>query len=193
MSSSNSGVLRQPFLATDPHVMGSAEAGFLDPTFLKHIDEARSSGYDQGFADGAKAAEAAARRSAEAAEQRLRTATTDAVAHLASTTVDVVPQLLDVAIAIARNIVAEVPEQVSASLGDRIAAALTQIDDDQLTISVSPGDLGEVSAGFGTVPGLTVVPDETLGAGEALIDGVWAHADLTIPMAWAIVEEGLRG
>lgn len=193
MNTSSSGVIRQPFLATDPHVMGSADGGFVDPTFIKRLDEARSAGYDQGFADGAKAAEAAARRSAEAATQRLRTAAHDAVAELAGTTVELVPQLLDVAIAIARHIVAEVPEQVSASLAERISAALGEIDDDELTVYVSPSDAGEVNAGFASVPTLQVEVDESLSPGEARLDGRWAHADLTLATAWSIIERSLHG
>jgi flagellar biosynthesis/type III secretory pathway protein FliH len=168
--------------------MGSADAGYVDPVFAKRLEEARASGYDQGFADGAKAAEAAARRSAEAAAARLRSGADEAVRALQATTIDLVPGLIDLAVRIARRIVAEVPEQLSASLVDRIASALTLIDDEGLTVFVSPGDVGEVSAGFATTPALTVVPDPALGQGEARVDGPWAHADLTLPIAWSIIE-----
>ena len=35
MSSSSSGVLGQPFIATDPHVMGSTDAFYVDPVTAK--------------------------------------------------------------------------------------------------------------------------------------------------------------
>ena len=192
MSSSNSGVLRQPFLGTDARVIGSTDAGYVDPHQSKRLDEAQRAGYDQGFADGAKAAEAAARRSADAAAQRLRTASQDSVGALVSTTLQLVPELMDLAIRIAKHIVDEVPEQVSASLESRIAAALGQIDDEQLVVFVSPVDAGEVSSGVATNPNLTMQVDESLRPGEARIDGRWVHADLTLSTAWSMVEASLR-
>jgi flagellar biosynthesis/type III secretory pathway protein FliH len=192
VSSSNSGVLRQPFLGTEAQVIGSNDARYVDAHQSKRLDEAQRAGYDQGFADGAKAAEAAARRSADAAAQRLRTASQDAVGALVSTTVQLVPELMDLAIRIARHIVDEVPEQVSASLESRIAAALGQIDDEHLTVYVSPLDAGEVTAGFATNPHLTMEIDESLRPGEARIDGRWAHADLTLETAWSLVEASLH-
>lgn len=192
VSSSNSGVLRQPFLGTEAHVIGSNDARYVDPHQAKRLDEAQRAGYDQGFADGAKAAEAAARRSADAAAQRLRTASQDAVGALVSTTVQLVPELVDLAIKVAKHIVDEVPEQVSASLESRIAAALGQIDDEHLVVFVSPIDVGEVSSGLATNPDVTMAVDESLRAGEARIDGQWVHADLTLDAAWSIVEGSLR-
>jgi flagellar biosynthesis/type III secretory pathway protein FliH len=179
-------------MATEAQVIGSNDARYVDPHQSKRLDEAQRAGYDQGFADGAKAAESAARRSADAAAQRLRTASQDAVGALVSTTVQLVPELMDLAIRIARHIVDEVPEQVSASLESRIAAALGQIDDEHLTVYVSPFDAGEVTAGFATNPQITMAVDDALRPGEARIDGRWAHADLTLSAAWSIVEASLR-
>lgn len=193
MNSSSSGVLRQPFIANDPHVMGSAEQFYVDPVTAKRSEDARKAGYQQGFADGAKAAETAARRSAEMAAQRLRDAAHQAVAELSATTVMLIPELVDVAVAIAKHIVSEVPDQLSASLVERIGAALDLIDDEQLTVFVSPSDVGEVQAGFGAAPTLTVATDQSLAQGEARIEGQWTRADLTIPTAWRLVEEAIRG
>jgi flagellar assembly protein FliH len=193
VNSSSSGVLRQPFIANDPHVMGSADTFYVDPVTAKRSEDARKAGYQQGFADGAKAAETAARRSAEVAAQRLRDAAAQVVAELASTTADLVPALMDTAIAIAHHLVASVPEELTASLVERLSAALDQIDDDRLVIHISPGDQGEVQAGFGAAPTVTLALDPTLGAGEARIEGTWARADLTLPAAWSLIEESLRG
>lgn len=193
MNSSSSGVLRQPLIAHDPHVMGSTDTFYIDPVTAKRSEDARKAGYQQGFADGARAAEIAARRSAEAAAQRLRDATAQAVADLSATTVELVPALIETALAIARNLVAAVPEELSASLVARIGQALDQIDDERLTVLVSPGDQGEVQAGFGSTPSITLAIDPSLGAGEARIEGTWARADLTLPAAWALIEESLRG
>lgn len=193
MSSSSSGVLRQPSIADDPHVMGSAEQFYVDPVTAKRAEDARKAGYHQGFADGAKSAESAARRSAEMAAQRLRDAAHQAVADLSATTIMLVPGLVEAAVAIAKHMVAEVPEQLSASLVERISEALDLIDDEQLTVFVAPPDLGEVQAGFGAAPTLTVATDQSLEQGEARIEGQWTRADLTIPTAWRLVEEALRG
>lgn len=193
MNSSSSGVLRQPFVANDPHVMGSAEQFYVDPVTAKRSEDARKAGYQQGFADGAKAAEAAAKRSAEAAAQRLRDAAAQAVSDLSSTTIDLVPALMDTAVAIARHLVASVPEELSASLVDRIGQALNSIDDDRITVHVSPVDQGEVQAGYAAAPTITLAVDPSLSAGEARIEGVWARADLTLPTAWKLIEESLHG
>lgn len=193
MNSSSSGVLRQPFVADAPHVMGSTDTFYIDPVTAKRSEDARKAGYEQGFADGARAAETAARRSAEAAAQRLRDATAQAVADLSATTVELVPALVETALAIARHLVAAVPEELSTSLVARIGQALDQIDDERLTVHVSPIDQGEVQAGFGSAPSITLAVDPSLGAGEARIEGTWARADLTLPAAWALIEESLRG
>lgn len=191
MSSSSSGVLRQPSLGTEARVLGSSDDSFVDPYLAKRLDEARRAGHESGFADGARAAESAARRSADAAAQRLRTASQDAVGALVSTTMQLVPELVALAVEIARHIVDQVPEELTASLQTRIQAALAQIDDERLTLFVSPADAGELTAGLAGHPQLTVEMDDSLRPGDARIDGLWAHADLTLATAWSIVEASL--
>lgn len=190
--SSNTGVLRQPFISTEAHIMGSRDRGYVDPVMRTRLDDSRAAGYEQGFADGARAAETGARRAAEAAQHRLQKAAETARAELAATNVQLVPELLDLAITIARHIVDEVPDQVRATLLDRIADALSQLDDDHLTVRVGPADLGEITAGVKGTNDVSVVPDPELGPGEARIEGTWCRADLTLPTAWGIVEESLR-
>jgi flagellar biosynthesis/type III secretory pathway protein FliH len=174
-------------------VIGAADRGYIDPIMAVRIDDARQVGYKHGFADGAKATEAAARRSAEAALERLHAGAEAARRELATTSIELVPQLMDAALQIAKMIVEEIPDRVRTSLAGRIGAAIEQMDDPAMTVVINPDDEGLVAPALRTVTGVTVRTDPTVAAGDARIEGQWARADLTLGTAWRIVEESLRG
>jgi flagellar assembly protein FliH len=186
-------VIRGAFLATEAHVIGVADRDYVDPIMAVRLEDARQVGYEQGFADGAKATEAAARRSADSALERLRVGAEAARRDLAATSVELVPQLVETAVRIARMIVDEVPDQVRTSLVARIAEAIDQMDDPAMTVLVSPEDEGLVAPSLGSVVGLTTRTDPTIRPGDARIEGQWARADLTLETAWRLIEESLRG
>jgi len=189
VTSSNSGVLRQPPVASNPLMLGLDHR--IDPVTATMIEEARAAAYEQGVTDGIKSAESAARHAADTAMERLRSAQAALIEDLLTVTADRVPGLMQLALSIARRIVDEIPEAVSESLASRIAEALTQIDDRTLVLRVNPEELAQIKPAFDGASAVTVIGDATLRAGDAVIDGTWAHADLTLTTAWAMVEESL--
>jgi flagellar biosynthesis/type III secretory pathway protein FliH len=192
VTTSNSGVLRQPLLSTEAHVMGASEATYVDPIMASRLEGARGAGYEQGFAEGARAAEAGARRSAELALARLQAGVATVRADLAPASAALVPGLIDLAVDIAKQIVDEVPDQVRASMIARLTEAIDHLDDDDLVLVIHPGDAAEVSMATDDLPGITVRTDDRLGTGEARIESRWCRADLTLGTAWQIVESGVR-
>lgn len=192
MTTSNSGVLRQPLLSTEAHVMGASEATYVDPIMASRLESARGAGYEQGFAEGARAAEAGARRSAELALARLQSGVAAVRDDLTTATAALVPGLIDLAVDIAKQIVDEVPDQVRSSMIARLTEAIDHLDDEALVLVVHPGDAGEVSVATADLPRISVRTDERLGTGEARVEGRWCRADLTLATAWQIVEGGVR-
>jgi flagellar biosynthesis/type III secretory pathway protein FliH len=164
---------------------------YLDPAAVARVEEARELAYREGLAEGARKAEAAARRSAEAATARLRSGVEQARRDLQALSVENVPALVSLAVDIARKIVADVPGQVVDGLKARIEEALALLDDVDLVLAVSESDHHEVAPAFAGTPGLRIVVGPDLGTGDARIDGTWAHADLTLGTAWRLLAEEL--
>lgn len=183
-------VLRNPDLSETAHRLGTSA---VDPRLTACLEEARRAGYDEGFTAGAGAGEAITRKAEAEALARIERAVAAATGALRAELSAFCPELTRLAVRIARRLVAEVPEAVSAGLSARIAAALDQIDDEDLVIHLHPDDAARLRTLTHRLDGLTVQPDPDLSPGDARITGRWSRADLTLATAWGIVEEQVCG
>lgn len=163
----------------------------MDAFTRSAIAEARKAGYAEGHAAGRREAVLEARSALERATQLLDAAVASANRQLRDVIDAQGPAVIDLAINIAKRVVAEIPHDAGAGLREKIALALTDIDDEQLVIRVSPTDAALVEDLFANRNDVTVVRDTTIDDGDALISGRWAQADLRLAAAWELVKEDL--
>lgn len=76
-------------------------------------------------------------------------------------------------------------------VADRVAQALSQIDDEELTLLVAAQDHTMFEAAFTARPDVNVVTDPTLSSGEARLRGRWSDTDLTRSGIRLALEEAL--
>jgi len=151
--------------------------------------------YARGMADGAVQAQEQARAGAREVAARVL-AGVDAVGQAAAGQVREVlaaraDEVVDLALAVATEVLGREPHDGGLALAARVADALAHLDDPTLRVAVSPVDADVVAS---ALPGsaVTVVADASLAPGEARLAGEWARADLTREAIWATVQEVLR-
>jgi flagellar biosynthesis/type III secretory pathway protein FliH len=165
----------------------------LDSFTRTAIAEARKAGFAEGHAAGRREAVLEARSALERATELLDAAVASANRQLREIVEAQCPTIVDLAIDIARRVVGELPDDAGAGLREKIALALTEIDDEPLVIRVNPTDAARIDDLFANRADIAVVRDATIDDGDALISGRWAQADLRLATAWTIVKEELGG
>ena len=187
MTSSNS-VLRSPKVDGMATTLGSTP---LDSLTRSAISDARKAGYAEGHAAGKREAVLEARSALERATQLLDAAVASANRQISDAVRAHTPAVLELAVDIAKRIVGDLPDDAGVRLHERIAAALDEIDDEQLVIRVNPTDATRVEQLLVNRTDVSVVRDTTIDDGDALISGRWAQADLRLATAWDLVKEQL--
>ncbi len=165
----------------------------LDSFTRTAIAEARKAGFAEGHAAGRREAVLEARSALERATELLDAAIASANRQLREIVEAQGPAVVDLAVDIAKRIVGALPDDAGAGLREKIALALTEIDDEPLVIRVSPTDAARIDDLFANRTDIAVVRDTTIDDGDALISGRWAQADLRLAAAWDIVKEELGG
>lgn len=183
-------LLSAPGLDAAPRTLGMPDPA-LDGAALAAVERAAADAYEQGRRDGAAQAEAAAQHAAAGVLAALQRADADMrdVAARADT---------GLALDIARAVIGREPCDDAATLLERVCGALRELDDDRIAVHLSAADSAELgdalrraAAEIGTA--IDVVEDAVLPAGEAVLAGRWARADLTRARAWTAVSQLLEG
>jgi flagellar biosynthesis/type III secretory pathway protein FliH len=95
------------------------------------------------------------------------------------------------ALEMARAVVGREPHDDGVALAVRLRDVLASVDDRPLHVAVQPGDAEMVRQALADVDGLVVVPDGSMGPGEARVHGRWAEADVTRSAAWTALQRAL--
>jgi flagellar biosynthesis/type III secretory pathway protein FliH len=141
------------------------------------VEEASEQAYRRGVDEGRRIAEEAFEASVPQIKAMLAAMLRDEARQMRQAVIEVAPDIVEIAFEIAQMVLGHAPHDDGAALTERIVATLDEIDDDTLTIRVAPGDVAVVQR---VVPDhVSVTGDANLVPGEAILDGRWAHADLT--------------
>jgi flagellar assembly protein FliH len=190
METSLPSVLYQPLLEDRPHLLGEL-APFQDPATESLLADLKERAFAAGVAEGRRQAENALAEARSTAESLLATAVDRAIAALATATVDATRDLLELAIDIARLVVARSDLPAGERLLTLLPEVLDRLADDQLVIRAHPSERDLLVRHVGEASRLRVIADATLQTGEAILEGRWARADLTLEQAWKRVREAL--
>lgn len=168
-------VLRQPVL--DPTPLQLGEPGRPSSEVLSLIEEATEMAYQRGLVDGRTAAHAEVESMVDEARRTIAGAVETEIARLQDGIEHLAPDIIRLATQIAEAVLGHAAHDDGDALERRIAAALGQIDDSTLTITVAPDDVERMRTVFADQA--TVNADPRLEPGEAMLAGRWAAADLT--------------
>ena len=180
-------VIRNASLAAAPQAFGPAAPVLVDDYMLQVIDKARAEAFEAGRREGF----AAGRAEITEAAGRIEAALSVATADLVQMRTECVRSAVDVGLDVAEFVLGRAPHDDGANLAPRIAAALNDLDDEELAITVHPEDWDAISAAVRLPNGVTMEPDPALRPGEARISGRWASAELTREAALSVVREVL--
>lgn len=191
MSSSNSVLRSAPIGEHVFHLDGRSIP--RDPAVEAAIEDARARAYEEGLRAGRAAGVAEALERVDVAEQRARsllaTASSTAVREIADGMSAATRDLVGLGLDIARNIVGSAADHWAETLSTRLMEVMAILDDDTLVVRMSPEDTAAVEHLLG--PAVTVRQDPSLDAGDAVVEGTWARADLTLAQAWRTIEDDL--
>lgn len=163
----------------------------IDPVVRARVEEATSLAYERGFAEGMAAGRREAFASAETIADMIRGAAADASAAMEAARQDRAAEVVQVALAIAEQVMGREPHDGGIVLLQRLQDALERLDDAPLRVWVSPADLDVVRDGIGDVHGVVVEEDAALQPGEARVRGPWSRAELSYALAFDVIREAL--
>lgn len=190
--SSSRRVLRQPSMGPELRI-ATPDPALLDPVVRARVEEAatraRAQGHAEGVAEGRRALLEDGARLAEA----IRAGGAEAAERLAQARAARADEVVELALALARAVLDREPHDGGIALLRHVRAALEQIDDEPLTVRVSPADAAVVERGLADLHGIAVAADPSIAPGEGRISGPWAHADLRAAAALEALRDVLDG
>lgn len=161
-------------------------------------------GFQQGMTEGMTQGEAAAQEKAQeflntaaaTADQRVAAASADAAAMLAGAE----RQIVDIAMTVARKILAREIEENPLTILPIVKAALGEVSDqEQLILHVSPADYDfvvqakpELQAALSRDNGLSIIADESLKDGDCVVDSPYGTIDARIDVQLEMLKAVLR-
>lgn len=151
-------------------------------------------GHAAGFRDGHARGVEEGRRDLAVVAGVITQAVEDVRATLAASRQELGAEVRRLALDVARAVCERGVTDDGVALAERVELALSRIDDAPLRVHVNPTELVALQDLLaGQLRSVDVVPDATLGAGEARILGPWSDADLTWDATWEAVGEVLAG
>jgi flagellar biosynthesis/type III secretory pathway protein FliH len=159
----------------------------IDNYMSQVIEQARAEGFEAGRREGFAAGQAA---TADAAG-RIEAALAGATADLMQMRTDCVREAVAAGLEVAEFVLGRAPHDGGETLAGRIEAALNDLDDEELVVTIHPQDWDVVSEAVRLPNGVTIERDASLRPGESRISGRWASAELTREAAFAVVREVL--
>lgn len=159
-------------------------------------EDARTSGYEAGLAEGKVAAEESAREAAEMNAQRFNSLISNLKSSLAELDQTVADQLLALAIEIASQLTRGIVAVKSEVLLPIIREAITSlpVHHAQVVIRMNPADAEQVRAHLGeefTTAGTRIFEDSEITPGGCLIQAGASEVDATIETRWKRVLEAI--
>lgn len=180
-------VIRNTSLANAPQAFGPGAPVLIDDYMSQIIEQARAEGFEAGRREGFAAGQA----ETAAAAARIEAALVGATADLVQMRTDCVSEAVAAGFEVAEFILGRAPHDGGETLAARIEAALKDLDDEELVVTVHPQDWDVVKAAVRLPNGVTIEQDSSLRPGESRISGRWASAELTREAAFAVVREVL--
>ena len=181
-------VIRNAEVENAPQFFGGTEPTFFDERVRALVARAEADAYQRGHAEGV----AEGRGVIDGATARIEAALATASQSLSRTHLAAVSEAMEVAFAVAAFVIGRAPHDDGVVVADRIRDALQGLDEEEVTVFVSPGDW-DVVAGSVAVPlGVTVERDARLEPGEARIRGAWSAVDMTRDAALRVAAEVMR-
>ena len=172
MTSSSEPVLRGGTAGTVRPFLG---AEVVDEDLRSRLERAAAEGYERGLAEGRRQGLDRLRLAAD----HLRGALEAAVEELRRMHRERAGEIAELSLAVAEFVVGELPHDGGRGLAVRIARALSEVEDEELTVAVHPDDLDVVSEAVAAEAGVRLLPDPAVPPGEGRIVGRWASVDLT--------------
>jgi flagellar assembly protein FliH len=164
----------------------------MDSAMSAQIDKMRESAYAEGLAEGRTQGTQEMGQRIESISASISLSCGELQDRLERSRQSHAGGVVQLAEAIAEAVIGRTPHDDGAAVLARVRAALDQLDDPLLRISVHPEDQGVVTDGLGDHPGIEVSADPSLSLGEARVSGGWSHADLTREAAWNAVRRSLQ-
>jgi len=164
----------------------------MDAAMSSRLDQMREAAYNKGLAEGRSQGSQEMGQRVESISAAITLSCGDLQERLERSRQSYAGGVVQLAEVIAEAVIGRTPHDEGAAILARVRAALDQLDDPQLRITVHPDDLGIVRDGLGSHPGIEVTADSNLSLGEAQISGGWSHADLTREAAWDAVRRSLQ-
>lgn len=186
-----SSLLRQPTLVNPPRRLGAGIGEWVDPETQAVIDQATEDGYRRGLVAGRMNAESDLATERDNASKAIATAVDHAIASINQSFTSGSRQMIVMAFELAELIAGHSLEHDGSVIAERVAAALDQIDDEQLVLNVAPADEEMFRKVYAMNPKVTVVASPQFSPGEAMLRGLWAEADLTRAGIRSVLEEAL--
>jgi flagellar biosynthesis/type III secretory pathway protein FliH len=180
-------VIRNASLATAPQAFGPAAPQLIDDYMTQLIEQAQAEAFEAGRSEGF----AAGRAETSAAAGRIEAVLADVAADLVRMRAECVREAVEAGLEVAEFVLGRAPHDMGESLAPRIEAALGNLDDEQLVVTIHPQDWDVISAAVRLPNGVTMERDPSLQPGEARISGRWASAELTREAALSVVREVL--
>lgn len=179
--------MRQPVVGTERLTVRVPDPTDIDPVVRAHVEQATADAYEIGFREGMAAGRREAYTQADAIAEVIRDAARDAAARLAEARAARGAEVVELALAIAEQVIGHEPHDGGLVLIDRLQAALESLDDEPLRIMVHPEDAAAVERGVAGARHVRVEHDATLAPGEARVEGPWSRAELTFAGAMDVV------
>ncbi len=178
-------VIRNAAVATTPPAFGSGGVQFVDDSTADLIEQVRA----EAFAEGRREGFVAGRADMEGAISRVDTALQTSVRDLRSYRAQAVDEILNAALEVAEFIVGQLPPDDGAAIAARVRDAITNLDDEDMVVTIHPQDWDAVSDRVRLPNGVTMQRDPSLRPGEARVSGRWATAELTREAAIEVARE----
>lgn len=179
-----SSVLRDFTMGTNGHVIGT-DSPVFDTVTDRIASVARSAGYDEGFAAGMQEVASTLAALEQETKNRVAQAIEGASAEMHERLSVANDNMFDLATAMARAIVGEFADEVRDALFDRVKEALAQLDDEGITVHLSPTDHPAIEP---LLPhDVQTVANPNILPGDARIEGRWSKADVSLQTAWSMM------
>lgn len=163
----------------------------LDPSISHELERVRQQAYAEGHSEGIRQGKQDASQRVESVAQAITLGCGEVQNDLERSRQAHVSGVVQLAEAIAEAVIGRTPHDEGAAVLGRVKAALNQLDEQRLQVSVHPDDVEFVQSGLGDHPGVDVISNANIGLGEAKITGGWSHADLTKEAAWEVIRRNL--
>lgn len=164
------------------------------------LEDGRREGYEQGRKEGEEAGMAMAAQAIEEAARQARSTISVAEEQARQTLLGAERQIVDMALTLARKILAREIEENPMAVLPIVQAALGRVrDQEQITLRVNPQDYElvllarhELQAALQNDNSLTIAPDDTLKNGDCVIDTPYGNLDARIDTQFEILKNALR-